>query len=311
MLFPAGLVIDYDDLNIEEMSELSLAWSLERQQMQKGLFRGTIRGVHTPHIQIGRTQYSHGMLTKGDFPKDCITLTFVHTPPYGSVTYQNETLQNDTFFIAKYGDEIDLLVSSEAIIYAISIDEAYFYQEYESYFNEPLESFVKNGRLRVKEGMHQLLLQHFLMLLNHIEKEEYIDFERVEESVMYNIFNALDIQQKYKQRKKFDAAAIRELLMSHVNADFEDIEINALSQKLSISQRQFFNAFKQKYGLTPKQYLQSIKLNKIRKILLLSDPNETNISDIAFEFGYAHMSHFSKIYKEMFGELPSQTLIHK
>jgi hypothetical protein len=81
MLFPAGFVINYSDLNIEEMSELSLAWSLERQQMQKGVFNGAIRGVHTPHIQIGYSQYSHGMLTTGDFPKDCITLTFVHTPP--------------------------------------------------------------------------------------------------------------------------------------------------------------------------------------------------------------------------------------
>ena len=85
MHFPAGFIVDYKNLNIEEMSDLSLAWSLERMQMQKGVFSGALKGVHTPHIQIGYSKYSHGMLTQGDFPKDCITLTLVHTPGGGKV----------------------------------------------------------------------------------------------------------------------------------------------------------------------------------------------------------------------------------
>jgi transcriptional regulator GlxA family with amidase domain len=52
--------------------------------------------------------------------------------------------------------------------------------------------------------------------------------------------------------------------------------------------------------MTPKAYLQSLRLNDAYKILLQSGPETTKVTDVALSQGYWHMSQF--------GELPSATL---
>jgi len=40
--FPIGMIIDFRNINIEEMEFYARAWNLERIQMQKGLFYGSM-----------------------------------------------------------------------------------------------------------------------------------------------------------------------------------------------------------------------------------------------------------------------------
>ncbi len=60
--------------------------------------------------------------------------------------------------------------------------------------------------------------------------------------------------------------------------------------------------------MTPKSYLQSLRLNDAYKILLQSYPETTKVTDVALSQGYWHMSQFAADYHRQFGELPSATL---
>jgi AraC-like DNA-binding protein len=46
----------------------------------------------------------------------------------------------------------------------------------------------------------------------------------------------------------------------------------------------------------------------VRKELLLADPKTATISGIALKYHFFDLNHFSKAYKMLFEELPSQTL---
>ena len=63
--------------------------------------------------------------------------------------------------------------------------------------------------------------------------------------------------------------------------------------------------------MTPKKFLQQLRLNAIKKELLASTTKNTIISDIAFKYKFLHMSHFTSEYKKLFGQTPSSTLEHK
>jgi AraC family ethanolamine operon transcriptional activator len=87
----------------------------------------------------------------------------------------------------------------------------------------------------------------------------------------------------------------------------EDIRIRELCQELGVSWRTLDYGFRQNYGVGPKQYLQSVRLDGVRRELRTAAPG-TLIRDVALRWGFWHSSQFAKDYRRQFGQLPSETL---
>lgn len=75
-----------------------------------------------------------------------------------------------------------------------------------------------------------------------------------------------------------------------------------------VSERTLEYAFRERFGITPKAVLSSIRLNGVHRELKLTNGGNTKIADIASRWGFWQMGQFAKDYKLMFGELPSYTL---
>jgi AraC family ethanolamine operon transcriptional activator len=86
--------------------------------------------------------------------------------------------------------------------------------------------------------------------------------------------------------------------------------IRDICQNVGVSQKTLEYAFLDHFGVTPKRYLQTYRLNGVRKVLRQADPNSTKIADVANYWGFWHMGQFAKDYRTLFGELPSETLRH-
>lgn len=86
----------------------------------------------------------------------------------------------------------------------------------------------------------------------------------------------------------------------------EDIGVLDLCNHLRISRRTLQYSFEDVLGMTPLNYVRSVRLNTARR-LLMSSPQET-IQGAALDAGFSHLGRFSKYYQEFFGELPSQTV---
>jgi AraC family ethanolamine operon transcriptional activator len=84
------------------------------------------------------------------------------------------------------------------------------------------------------------------------------------------------------------------------------ITIGELSQSVHVSRRTLQYVFEAYCDLSPKQFLLNIRLNQVRRMLQNSELDKT-ISEIAFAFGFFHLSQFSRLYKNLFGESPSET----
>lgn len=74
------------------------------------------------------------------------------------------------------------------------------------------------------------------------------------------------------------------------------------------SRRTMEYAFKEKYGIGPKEYMKKVRLNLVRRELKYADPKKAIVQEVANRYGFWHLGHFGSDYKRFFGELPSDTL---
>lgn len=67
-------------------------------------------------------------------------------------------------------------------------------------------------------------------------------------------------------------------------------------------------SFSRRFGVTPKRYIKSLQLSRVRRELSrFSEMEYRSITDIATRHGIWHMGQFAADYRNLFGELPSET----
>jgi transcriptional regulator GlxA family with amidase domain len=55
-------------------------------------------------------------------------------------------------------------------------------------------------------------------------------------------------------------------------------------------------------------FLRDIRLQGVRRDLSASDPEKTNLADLALRWGFFHYGRFAHYYRERYGERPQDTL---
>ncbi|TBW48864.1 helix-turn-helix domain-containing protein [Marinobacter halodurans] len=79
-----------------------------------------------------------------------------------------------------------------------------------------------------------------------------------------------------------------------------------LCELACVSRRTLQYSFESILGISPLQFLRVTRLNRVKR--MLSTGGSDSVSDAAGYNGFYHLSQFSADYKQLFGELPSQTL---
>ncbi|MBY0225059.1 MAG: helix-turn-helix domain-containing protein [Hyphomicrobium sp.] len=87
----------------------------------------------------------------------------------------------------------------------------------------------------------------------------------------------------------------------------EPVYVLDLCRVVGVSQPTLFRAFRQTLGIGPKEYLQIRRLHLSRQRLLQPD-HTVSVHDVAYDLGFWHLGRFSRAYRAMFGETPSNTL---
>jgi AraC-like DNA-binding protein len=80
-----------------------------------------------------------------------------------------------------------------------------------------------------------------------------------------------------------------------------------LASAAGVSERTLHLGFRRFRGTTPMGRLLALRLHEARRLLRNARPNAT-VAQVAAEVGFHQLGRFAGVYRDMFGELPSQTL---
>lgn len=86
------------------------------------------------------------------------------------------------------------------------------------------------------------------------------------------------------------------------------VRLEDLCRHAGVGVRVLQRVFRERLGVSPKQYLKVRRLNAARRLLATESALETTVSQIARQCGYAHLGRFSVDYRSHFGETPRRTL---
>lgn len=171
---------------------------------------------------------------------------------------------------------------------ACSMDEQRI-QGYESgadgYLSKPFNS--KMLRLRCEN-----LIENRRRIKNIFTAENDIKADSAENSSQPKL--PLDIDNDFYAR-----------FVSLVNEEIgnADLNIDALAGKLGLGRSQFYRKIKSLTNYSPVELLRKLRLAKARELLSTTDKS---ISEIAYEVGFSAPAYFTRVFREMYDESPSE-----
>ncbi len=88
-----------------------------------------------------------------------------------------------------------------------------------------------------------------------------------------------------------------------INMHDPEFGVNELAKEAGISRPQLYRKIKFLTGLSPVQFIRSIRLKRAAQILV---KDNSSVSDVMYSVGFNNLSYCGKVFKEEFGYLPKQ-----
>lgn len=103
-------------------------------------------------------------------------------------------------------------------------------------------------------------------------------------------------------QQRFENELLNEIVLYISDTVYEQLTIEEICMKFSISRSSLQTLFKNNMGVAPKQYISDLKLKKSK---LLIKESVYTISEIASMLGFTSIHYFSRKFKQQFGITPT------
>jgi AraC family ethanolamine operon transcriptional activator len=109
-------------------------------------------------------------------------------------------------------------------------------------------------------------------------------------------------------RRRGDRAEYVRRARDYIEAHLEQaMPLSQVAAHAGVSTRTLELSFRNVIGTTPTAYIRTRRLNKARRRLLEEGRMAGTLAELALEHGLFHFGRFSRDYRALFGELPSET----
>jgi AraC-like DNA-binding protein len=162
---------------------------------------------------------------------------------------------------------------------------------------------VKGGRLLLRPGLHDDPDIARVLLRAHASiKDDAASQQTAWNEALSRLFERYGDPRIHFESGDMTAAACT-LARSYICEHFrDDISIDDLAQLVSLSRYHFIRAFRTAFGMPPHAYINQMRLQHARKLLI----EGRSVSDAAAESGFYDQSRLSRLFKRVYGVTPAR-----
>lgn len=294
---------DYDEFG----SSLQNA-NLEQKLLEPGHFKGSANIVITPNVIVSNFKINKKVLQIGTGTPGYIT--FVIWDPSVLFSWRKHDMTKGMIGVL-WENEHHSVTGAGVNGLPISVKEDCFKEICHNSGHSLLIDKLKNS-----EALHvsEIHLKQIRKLVKFVTQQAEIDdnviYELLERKLIGLLVNCLldvfpDKPNEDRTHSKFTKT------IDYIHGNLSEItSVNQICHSTKIPERTLRRLIQHKYNLTPKKYLNRLRLNEVRKGMK-SDFENSNIMQLASDYNFWHMGQFTRDYKNLFGELPSETIRHR
>lgn len=290
-------------------------WKLNFKQLDSGKLNGEMMILDTKHIQLGTVNFNRKFEQRGITPIGYRTFA-IPADAAQFFKWRDYHIKDNYLMLFPASGEIDAVNYPGFKVFTFSLSE--------KLINVLLKDEEPSTKKLLPDEPEVLALtsQSMKMLRQSVSYlfDEVVQNPKVIEKAAFKWLMLRDIPkvllsslQTPIPKPKAQKIRIRDIsfkkAISYLDSCTTDFPtVYELCLIAGASQRTLEYAFKEKYGVTPQDYMKKQRLNKIHQALIYADPKQNKVLEIAHQFGVWHMGQFSIDYKKLFGVLPSETL---
>jgi AraC family ethanolamine operon transcriptional activator len=296
--------------DVEELNFAVSPWDLDMRQVSAGALHATLDFIHLDGLLLTRERWSHGVLATGATPAGYVALAGPSSQR--SFKWCGEEIAAGRVACGVDVAECDFVVPDRAAHWVILAPVG----QIAGWAGD--QSVVQ--RLESKR-----VLRCAPALTRKISRtvDRCVDVTRscpalltetrltavmardLREAITMLVTNAAGSVDRRIARPR--ELACREA-MSIVEGAADPISVGELAAQVGVSTRSLERAFRERLGISPKQFVRLHRQSRLHRALRLARADGTTVTQVALGLGFTELGRMAGEYKQVFGELPSATL---
>jgi len=309
--------LEHRSADVDDQAAALEGWEQRYEQLGRGGFRGVACQLLMSDGVLLREQTNRRLREQIRPPRDHLVLAVPLAVEPGSV-FAGRPLERESFMVLDGDHDYELVSAGELDLVGLSVHNR-FVERLTPAEADWLQRAQRRQSLPLAPDAAAAIRQMLLVLvgdgppqtgqLADAQQESTLLASTLAQTVLLAMIGAgadaeqaQSIPRRTETRQRVVRRAI-DFMRAHLH---DPIGVPEICAAACASRRSLQYCFEEFMRTTPQAYLRALRLNEARRAL----KNHSNpaITALAGEFGFSSPSHFTRHYRLMFDELPSQTL---
>ena len=301
------------DIRTQSVEERAAAAVLDVQlrQISPGAFRGRTQTAKFDDVMVYRDRWNRLTTSRGALPGGHVL--FAAPVATGStVDWCGSKVGSHRLAVGLPENQVDCIMPADTLYVAMVLPTSYLKTTFgDIAVDKLLKSGIQQKQVGPDLGRRFLNRIDRVISASSINPESFtlqdagkaIEADFLDDLAELGIF--LDDQTPVRQ------AALRDILRRACNAAEllrERITVPQFAAQIDVGQRNLELAFKRHLGITPRRYLNYVRMQQVYRELRSRSAASHCVTEVAGYWGFNEFGRFAGEYHKLFGELPSETL---
>ncbi|MFC3686698.1 helix-turn-helix domain-containing protein [Hydrogenophaga luteola] len=306
----------FNDVNLH--ARAIPGWTQDYDQLGRGALSSSLQQVSTGRFLVFREVFNRQVVQCGQCPEQRLCLAVLEAAPEPvSTGWSRHPLSQ--VVLLRNREEFLLHAPQGLGLVAANVDYERFLQLADLHLSHEQRTLARGSRSlavadasvqRLRQVLQHVLAQAGMQPLNDVQADA---LDRALDDLVLNAFLDLFDAVDHARAPTRCSGSVRSYIVRRSRELMEEggggaMSVLDLCARLRVSRRTLQASFQSEAGIGPLEYQRNLRLNAVRRRLGQTTAQALPVGDAAAEMGFFHLSHFARHYRELFGELPSDTL---